>query len=284
MFARVNLLKELETAKKAAVLAGREIMAVYEADNAEIARKDDGSPVTQADLAANAAIIAALRSAFPKDAILTEEEIDDAERLDSDRVWIVDPLDGTKEFISRNGEFTVNIALSEKGEPVVGAVLIPAEKALYYGARGHGSFSAAGVESLEDLDRRRARALRVSDRRLPAEMTLAKSRSHAGRKTQTLMDKVPFRRVISKGSSLKGCLIAAGEADVYFRFGPTNEWDICAMHAILAEAGGVLTDLQGLPMRYNNPKTLNSGFVASNAAIHAEWIALAQEVLVEHGE
>ncbi len=271
----MDLQKALTTAREAALDAARHILEIYNAGAVAAERKADGSPVTQADLAANAAIVERLRADFPDCPILTEEEADHLGRLDSEWVWIVDPLDGTKEFLARNGEFTVNIALAHRGVPVLGVVGLPVQDMLYYAAQGQGAWCEIGAGEPERL--------RVSQRARREEMVLVVSRSHAGGKIAKLMEEYPFAALLSRGSSLKGCLIASGDADVYFRLGPTNEWDICAMHAVVQEAGGHLTDLHGHPMRYNQPKTLNAGFVVSNNTAHGHLLDLLRETgLVTH--
>lgn len=262
----MDLALALQTARTAALEAGARILEVYASAHTGLVHKEDGSPLTRADLAANEAILARLREAFPAVPILTEEALDDPARLASSRVWIVDPLDGTKEFLSRNGEFTVNIALTEAGAPVLGVVLIPVTGELYCAARGLGAFLERPGEP--------PRPLAVSDRRSLGDMVAAVSRSHSDTATAALLERCGFAAVRARGSSLKGCMIAAGEADAYYRLGPTNEWDICAMHAVIEGAGGVLTDLGGAPMRYNRPVTLNRGFVASNGTIHERLVEM----------
>jgi 3'(2'), 5'-bisphosphate nucleotidase len=265
----MDLQKALTTAREAALDAARHILRIYDAGPVAAQHKEDGSPLTQADLAANAAIVERLRADFPDCPILTEEEADHLGRLDSEWVWIVDPLDGTKEFLARNGEFTVNIALAYQGNPVLGVVGVPVTDTLYYAARGMGAWKVTGGGEPERLH--------VSSRTRREEMVLVVSRSHAGGKIAKLVEQYPFAALLARGSSLKGCLIASGDADVYYRLGPTNEWDICAMHAVLLEAGGCLTDLHGQPMRYNQPKTLNAGFVVSNNTVHAHLLDLLRE-------
>ncbi|TMW77148.1 3'(2'),5'-bisphosphate nucleotidase CysQ [Thauera sp. UPWRP] len=234
--------------------AGETIMAVYATDFA-VRGKDDASPVTEADEKAEAVILAGLRALAPDVPVVAEEEVA-AGRVPEvgERFWLVDPLDGTKEFISRNGEFTVNIALVVGGEPVLGVVYAPALGRMFLGARGVGAF-------VEDADGRRSIACRA----VPDEgLTVVASRSHgdaealdrflAGRKVAALK---------SAGSSLKLCLVAAGEADVYPRLGRTMEWDIAAGQAVLLAAGGmVVTVAGGEPLRYGKPGFDNPHFAA----------------------
>lgn len=234
--------------------AGELVMAVYRTDFA-VRGKDDASPVTEADERAEALILPALDALLPGVPVIAEEAVA-AGRVPKigERFWLVDPLDGTKEFISRNGEFTVNIALVEHGVPVLGVVLAPAIDRLFLGAAGLGAF-------IEEDGKRRPIRCRV----VPAEgLTVVASRSHgdaaaldaflAGRKVAALK---------SAGSSLKLCLIANGEADLYPRLGRTMEWDIAAGHAVLAAAGGKVRTLAGEALRYGKPGLDNPHFVAS---------------------
>ncbi len=233
--------------------AGDVVMSIYETDFA-VRGKDDASPVTEADERAEALIVPALDALLPGVPVVAEEAVAAGQVPEvGDRFWLVDPLDGTKEFISRNGEFTVNIALIEHGEPVLGLVHAPALKKTFAGAAGCGAF-------IENCIGRRP----IKCRRPPLEgFTVVASRSHgdaaaldaflAGRKVAELK---------SAGSSLKLCLIAAGEADLYPRLGRTMEWDIAAGHAVLAAAGGSVTQLAGGRFSYGKPGFDNPHFVA----------------------
>jgi 3'(2'),5'-bisphosphate nucleotidase len=228
----------------ASIDAGRVILGVY-ARPIDVVIKSDASPVTEADGAAEAVILAALARLAPGVPVVAEESVA-AGRIPAtaDRFFLVDPLDGTKEFIRRNGEFTVNIALIERGVPVLGIVYAPAMGRLFAGW-------AEGAEEIEVVDGKVGvrRPIRVRD--LPAEgVTLLTSRSHANRATDDYRPAVPVagHRII--GSSIKFCLIAAGEADLYARFGPTMEWDTAAGDAVLRAAGGVMTLPDGAPFLY----------------------------------
>ena len=233
--------------------AGAAILEVYATDFAVEAKGDD-SPVTDADRRAEAVILPALERLTPGIPIISEEAVDGGvvPAVD-DRFWLVDPLDGTKEFIKRNGEFTVNIALIERGEPVLGVVFTPALNRLYAGARDVGAF-------LEDKSGHRPIACRA----VPAEgLTVVASRSHGD--TDALERFLAGRKVADQtnaGSSLKFCLVAAGAADLYPRFGRTMEWDTAAGHAVLAAAGGRVTELSGVELRYGKPGFENPHFVA----------------------
>lgn len=240
--------------------AGDVVMSVYATDFA-VRGKDDASPVTEADERAEAVIVAGLQQHWPGIPVVAEEAAA-AGRVPvlGERFWLVDPLDGTKEFVSRNGEFTVNVALIERGVPVLGVVLAPAlgpRGQLYAGALGHGAW-------VDACDGRRT----IACRRVPAEgLTVVASRSHGD--AAALEAFLAGRRVASTtnaGSSLKLCLVARGAADLYPRLGRTMEWDIAAGHAVLAAAGGQVCDLQGAPLRYGKPGLDNPHFVASGLA------------------
>ena len=234
--------------------AGAVVMDLYRTDFA-VRGKDDASPVTEADERAEALIVPALETLLPGVPVVAEEAVA-AGRLPAfgRRFWLVDPLDGTKEFIGRNGEFTVNIALVEDGEPVLGTVFAPAIERLFLGATGVGAF----VE--QDGHRRPIRCRAVA----PAGLTVVASRSHGD--AAALDAFLGGRRVAAltnAGSSLKLCLVAAGEADLYPRLGRTMEWDIAAGHAVLAAAGGRVLTLAGEPLRYGKSGLDNPHFVAS---------------------
>lgn len=234
--------------------AGELIMTIYRSDFS-VRGKADQSPVTEADERAEALILPALAALLPGTPIVAEEAVA-AGKVPSvgERFWLVDPLDGTKEFISRNGEFTVNIALIENGRPTLGVVLAPALDRLFAGAVGHGAF-------IEDANGRRPIAVRAVPE---AGLTVVASRSHGD---AAALDAFLAGRQVAElrgaGSSLKICLIAAGEADLYPRLGRTMEWDIAAGHAVLAAAGGQLTRIDGTPLRYGKPDFANPHFVAA---------------------
>ncbi len=237
--------------------AGEVVMAVYASDF-EVRGKTDASPVTLADEQAEAVIVAALRELAPGVPIVAEEAVAAGQVPQAAaRFWLVDPLDGTKEFISRNGEFTVNIALVEDGAPVLGVVLAPAIGRLFAGSVGQGAWVEEGGE-------RRS----IHCRQVPPEgLTVVASRSHGDAAAlDAFLGGRPVAALRNAGSSLKLCLVAAGEADLYPRLGRTMEWDIAAGHAVLAAAGGRVTDLAGAPLRYGKPGFDNPHFVASGLA------------------
>lgn len=245
--------ERLHTLCGIAEAAGREVMAVYGSDFASW-RKHDQSPLTEADLRADAVIRQGLAAAFPKMFILSEESSSAAVE-DAGTFFLVDPLDGTKEFLKRNDEFTVNIALVHRGVPVAGVVLAPALGELFYAAQGLGAWkrSAAGTVPLQVAKHAAARPLRVIG-----------SRSHGGEALAAWLASLPQEHTfVAAGSSLKFCRIAEGQADIYPRFGPTSQWDTAAAQCVLEGAGGAVTDLAGAPLRYGLDRpVLNPEFVA----------------------
>ena len=238
--------------------AGAVILDIYHAaEGIEIDRKADDSPLTQADRAANTVICEALvRDVHPYPIISEENKaIPYAERKNFDRVWMVDPLDGTKEFIKRNGEFTVNIALLEAGRPVLGVVYTPVTDELFWAVEGEGAFRQVKGKT----ERLSAATYTESDKGL----RLVCSRSHLNEATQAFVDDYTEPELVSKGSSLKFLLIAADQADIYPRLAPTMEWDTAAAQIILTEAGGeVVRAEDGTPLRYNKENLLNPHFIA----------------------
>lgn len=243
-----------------AVAAGREIMAVYASDFSAKA-KGDLTPVTEADEAAERTILAGLAKIDPATPVISEEAAS-AGRIPevSERFFLVDPLDGTKEFISRNGEFTVNIALVNKGVPVAGVVYAPALSRLFWGEAGKG----AAQGSLNASDQFEWRPIAV--RKLPGEgATVVASRSHRDAATDEFLKSLRVKQLCSAGSSLKFCLVAAGEADIYPRFGRTMEWDTAAGQAVLLAAGGKVMTTAGDPLYYGKRERGydNPGFIAS---------------------
>lgn len=247
----------LNTMKELAVQAGEAIMEVYNTDF-EVDYKEDASPLTMADRRANAIIVEVLRTSYPEYAVLSEEEKDDKKRMEYDNCFIVDPLDGTKEFVKRNGEFTVNIALSNKGNAVIGVIYVPVTKDLYYASLEAGAFKQDGVSG-------EVHRLRVSDK--IKDLTWVGSKSHSSDKEAALIQahQSSISQTISAGSSLKGCMVAEGKADVYYRFGYTCEWDTAAMQCIVEQAGAIVKQMDNTPLTYNRENTLNDkGFYIVN--------------------
>lgn len=240
--------------------AGRVILHHYETESA-VDYKSDDSPLTQADRASHRVIVDRLRTAFPEIPVLSEESPAEevADRRDWSRFWLVDPLDGTKEFIKKTGQFTVNIALIDEGAPVLGVVHVPAQEVTYFAQRGAGAFRQDGDGA--------PREIRVSEA-APERLVVVASRDHAGPEVAAILEAIAASGVevasASMGSSLKFCLVAEGEADLYPRTVPTMEWDTAAAQCIVEAAGGRVTTLDGVPLRYNkeslrNPSIMTAG-------------------------
>jgi 3'(2'), 5'-bisphosphate nucleotidase len=247
---------------KLALSAGQEIMAIYATDFTA-QTKNDLSPVTEADEAAERLILAGLASYDAATPVISEEAAS-AGRIPevANRFYLVDPLDGTKEFVSRNGEFTVNIARIENGLPILGVVYAPAVRRIFWGETGkgaaEGSVAADGTIAWKKL----------SVRPCPAGgAVVVASRSHRDAATEDFLKTIKVAKLVSAGSSLKFCLVAAGEADVYPRFGRTMEWDTAAGHAVLLAAGGKVLNSDGEPLCYGKRERGfdNPGFIASAA-------------------
>lgn len=243
--------------------AGKAIMAVYE-QGIEVQHKADNSPLTQADMAAHHIIEDGLSQLTPKLPVLSEESasIPFATRREWGRYWLVDPLDGTREFIKRNGEFTVNIALIDNHQPVLGVVFAPALDLLFYGAKGEGAYRQLHDHTPEPM------RTRDFD---PTRVAVVGSRSHAGDELMRFLDRMGPHMLISMGSSLKICLVAEGRADLYPRLGLTSEWDTAAAQCVLEQAGGQLVGMNGAAFRYNlKDSLLNPHFFAIGSASH-DW-------------
>lgn len=240
----VNMEQLVDIAKR----AGEAILEVYHRDF-EVYEKKDDSPLTEADLAAHRVILDGLADVTPILPVLSEESSDIAfdERRNWMRYWLVDPLDGTREFIKKNDEFTVNIALIENGRPVCGVVHVPVSGVSYYGCVDLGAWKQTGDGDPEPINVHR-------QRRHP--LLVAGSRSHAGDSLKRFLDNVGPHEIVSMGSSLKLCLVAEGRADIYPRLGPTSEWDTAAAQAVVVAAGGQVTDLEMKPLRCNQKESL----------------------------
>ncbi len=258
--------------------AGREILAVYNAEGGiEVEHKDDNSPLTEADQRAHNVIVEQLAQLEPRLPILSEESasIAFAERSQWQRYWLVDPLDGTKEFIKRNGEFTVNIALIEDGHPIQGVVHVPVSGITYTGDVSEGAtlMPANGA----------SRRISVSTMPQAGLARVVASRSHADDKLQGVIDAIEATvgevEVVSMGSSLKICLVAEGKADFYPRLAPTSEWDTAAAHAVLAAAGGSIVDTNFQPLRYNQKDSILNPFFLAIADQQFDWQTLLADRL-----
>ncbi len=251
----------LELAIRASLKAGREILKIYHTDF-NIEQKHDDSPLTLADKNAHTTIAEELKSTFP---ILSEEgqQVPYTQRKQWETLWLVDPLDGTKEFIKKNGEFTVNIALIKKGKPVLGVVYVPVKKTLYMGALSMGAFRYENIENYEQFSC--AHLIKLPEAK-PQKFTVVGSRSHMSKETQIYVNELKTKHkeinVISVGSSLKLCMVAQGKANEYPRFAPTMEWDTAAGHAIVNSMGAkVLQYDSNKELIYNKEDLLNPWFL-----------------------
>jgi 3'(2'), 5'-bisphosphate nucleotidase len=247
--------------------ACRAILEVY-ASSFSVQEKADSSPLTEADLRSEKLILAGLRRIAPEIPVLSEETGQSAwaVRRNWSRLWVVDPLDGTKEFVRRNGEFTVNIALVDNHRPVLGIVHAPALERDYFACEGIGAFRSDA--------RAAGRPIRVS-RRGSGAVRVVGSRSHRGSSLDGFLSRVGAHELVEVGSSLKLCLVAEGSADVYPRLGPTCEWDTAAGQCVLEQAGGQVLKLDGEPLEYNREDTLNPNFVGFGDA-GTDWLALVR--------
>jgi 3'(2'),5'-bisphosphate nucleotidase len=263
---------ELETAKELAMDAGA-ILLRHFAQKTAVRWKGKDNPVTDADQEASRFIVESLHRRFPLDGILSEEEVDDTARLKKSRVWIVDPMDGTSEFVAGLTEFAVMIGLAVDGRPKVGVVYLPVEKKLYYAESGGGTF----VES--DSSKRQLRVSLESD---PGRATIAASRSHDSVTSQRIRETLGVGTVVRAGGvGLKVAMICEGRAHIYIHAGGgTNQWDTCAPEIILHEAQGKMTDVANQPLGYNstNPRNLQ-GVIASNGLLHSAAVAATTKIL-----
>lgn len=254
-----DLIAKIQPVLKA---AGDEILKIYssEEDFSKVDFKADDSPLTKADVASNAVIIRELQDNFPDIPIISEEKenVDYQERSGYQRFWCVDPLDGTKEFINRNGEFTVNIALIENNVPVFGGIYVPVKDTYYFGIKGEGAFKQIGDGALSSI--------KVNQN--SGDWVAVGSKSHAKPAEKEFYEKIGVKESFSVGSSLKFCMVAEGSADLYYRSGPTMEWDIAAGHAIVRGAGGeVFQDLECKNVfEYNKKELLNGPFLCTSVS------------------
>lgn len=256
----------LKVAIAASLDAGMEIMKIYKSDDFEVDFKKDESPLTKADLASHQLILDYLNKT--EISVLSEEgkDISYDLRKQWDRLWIVDPIDGTKEFIKKNGEFTVNIALIQNQKPILGVIYVPALKDLYFASKDEGAYLVKGIDatnSIEEIFNSRIKLPKKCDSQV---YTIVASKSHLSKETEEFIKKIELEKgevkTLSKGSSLKLCMVAEGKADCYPRFAPTMEWDTAAGHAICKFAGKSIIDMDtGREMLYNRENLLNNWFV-----------------------
>lgn len=248
--------------------ASAQILEIYESSDFAIERKDDDSPLTRADMASHETLVRALRRLTPEIPVLSEESaaIEYDERRKWQRLWVVDPLDGTREFIKRNGEFTINVALVEDQRPVLGVIVVPVQAVAYGGIVGVGAWRwkrfGSGASGSEP----------ISTRRPPADPPVVLgSRSHANPRTEAYFDRLGAHEKISRGSALKFCAVAEGLADFYPRLGPTSEWDTAAGEAIVMAAGGRVWLPDGRELRYNARESLLNGDFLVAGDPEAHW-------------
>ncbi|MBS3805602.1 MAG: 3'(2'),5'-bisphosphate nucleotidase CysQ [Oleiphilaceae bacterium] len=234
--------------------ASQRVLEIYKTDF-EVEFKDDKSPLTAADIASHDIIEAGLRALTPDIPILSEESANApwSERSNWTRFWLVDPIDGTKDFTKRSGEFTVNIALVENGEPVLGVVTAPALGDAYWGIKGEGAWKRDSSDQVR----------RIHVVAPPEQKRVVASKNHLNDETREFIESLGKHKLVQAGSSLKFCRIAEGEADIYPRIGPTCEWDTGAAHAVLNAAGGKVETLAGEPLLYGKEDVFNPNFVAS---------------------
>lgn len=234
--------------------AGVAILDVYNSSDFCVEMKTDNSPVTKADLIANAIIEKGLAELTPDIPVISEENLKELGNVDCTcSYWLVDPLDGTKEFIKKNGQFTVNIALIIKGYPAFGVVYVPVKDVSYWGGDGIGAWRKTG----DDVT-----AIKVASRNIPPRIVA--SSNYMNEETNAFLSQFGEYTLMQSGSSMKICMIAEGSADFYPRFAPTNEWDTAAADAVLRGAGGVLAQFDGTPLQYCKDKTLNPNFIGAN--------------------
>ena len=248
--------------------AGAAILTVYETDF-DVEQKDDESPLTKADLASHREIVAGLETLTPDIPIISEESglPSFAERSSWDTYWLIDPLDGTKEFVNRNGEFTVNIALIQQHRPILGVVYVPVTGATYLGCEGYGAERRTADGTVQRLT--------IGDKS-ESPVRVVGSRSHRGDSLNRFLELLGDFELHPVGSSLKFCYVAEGSADIYPRLGPTSEWDTAAAQAVVEQAGGAVLEIDGTPLGYNKKEEiLNPHFLVIGPRDH-DWVNMAQ--------
>ena len=275
-FETLDLSEEIEFASKLAREAATIVNTFY-VGSSEVRYKSENEPVTEADRSANQHIVTRIQAAYPDDGILSEESKDNLIRLERDRVWIIDPLDGTKEFIARNGEFSIMIGLAIHGKAVMGVIMQPDPGLLYVGAVNHGAFLHEEGESIP---------LAVSDKSSINQMIMLSSRSHR----QQIVDKVRKElhitsERVSGSVGLKVGLISRQLADLYIHPSPgCKEWDICAPAALLEAAGGTITDCWGEPIVFNKRDVrAHNGLMATNGQTHEKVVEVVARICEEFG-
>jgi len=277
----LELNREIEVVNDLARAAGAVLLRHYESPflvEQKTNALQEMEVVTAADREANELIVQRLSEEFPDDGILAEEAQDTERRLAKDRVWLIDPMDGTKNFVQRDGDFAVQIGLAVNGESLLGVVYQPVRDVLYYATKGRGAWIEAPNQKAQRMD--------VSRKTDPREMVLASSRNHPSPRMEQVVRSLGFKQQVRRGSvGVKIGLITEQQADVYLHLSPsTKQWDTCAPEMILHESGGRLTDLFGQPLRYNGVRIDNrNGIVATNGAAHEMVIEKLQPLLREFG-
>lgn len=272
----VDLTAELEFACTVAKEASTIVKTFY-IGSSDVQYKNNNEPVTEADRSANLHIVTRVKEAFPDDGVLSEESKDDLSRLEKERVWIIDPLDGTKEFIARNGEFSIMIGLAIQGKPVMGVIMQPEADLVYLGITGVGAWLEENGERID---------LSVSDTARTSQMTLVSSRSHRQQITDQMRSSMRITSERVSGSvGLKVGYISRKLADLYLHPSPgCKEWDLCAPQAVVEAAGGRMTDCWGNPLRYNKRDVrAHNGLVATNGQIHDKIVRKVAEICEEFG-
>jgi len=246
-----------------AELASEKILEIYNTEF-DVTKKDDNSPLTEADMAAHHTITDGLKKLTPEIPILSEESatIPFSTRQQWHRYWLVDPLDGTREFVKRNGEFTVNIALIEDHQPVLGVIHTPVTGVCYFASNDDGAYKKLPDQAAEKISTRSKQ---------PEHTLVAGSRSHRGDSLNAFLEKIGSYEIISMGSSLKSCLVAEGKVDIYPRLGPTSEWDTAAAQCVVENAGGKLVELSMQPMRYNTKESLLNPHFLVIGDVNYDW-------------
>jgi 3'(2'), 5'-bisphosphate nucleotidase len=259
----MNVPVSIEDLLQLARQAGDAILAIYNTEF-EVEKKADDSPLTAADKAAHQIIVSTLERLTPDIPVLSEEsaEVPYSVRQQWQRYWLIDPLDGTREFVKRNGEFTVNIALIDGQTPTLGVVHAPVLNTTFYGIKGDGAWKQEAGKAAESI-------IVTNQRQHPVRV--AGSRSHAGDSLRRFLDNLGEHELLSMGSSLKLCLVAEGRADIYPRLGPTSEWDTAAAQAVVEAAGGQVTTLDLAPLEYNTKESLLNPYFLVFGDRTANW-------------
>jgi len=263
---RQNLEQLVEPVIAIATSASDAILEIYNSDDFGVESKDDNSPLTLADKASHNSIVAALEELTPEIPILSEESnaISWEERSQWNEYWLIDPLDGTKEFIKRNGEFTVNIALIQGNQAVMGVVYVPVQQRCFYGHQDGGAFELAADGSVSPI---------LATAHAQSPIRVVGSRSHRGELLDAYLARLGDHEMLPMGSSLKLCLVALGEADIYPRLGLTSEWDTAAAQAVVECAGGKVVQTDGSPLLYNAKEDILNPFFIVYGDLSRDWTA-----------